>query len=246
MDSLKPNLSDQEFFNLYVKDKDWYPLQNHGLVDKDIKLQNDDNDFPNQITSYLNLLKNINIDTQSILDIGCGWGRGTNTIKKYNKQCNVLGVDIDSCFINYAKSNFKECNYIQDNLFQSKLKDLSFDIIILNCSMHFFYNRDNALQNIRKKLKNKGKIIVTDLWTKEAFVVFLKKCETNNLKILSIEDQTEDTIKSMEQDISKTYIKFKDKIDYYSIVAFTEIQEERLKLFKQNENRHYKFIIEKL
>ena len=69
MDSLKPNLSDQEFFNLYVKDKDWYPLQNHGLVDKDIKLQNDDNDFPNQITSYLNLLKNINIDTQSILDI---------------------------------------------------------------------------------------------------------------------------------------------------------------------------------
>ena len=72
MDSLKPNLSDQEFFNLYVKDKDWYPLQNHGLVDKDIKLQNDDNDFPNQITSYLNLLKNINIDTQSILDIGCG------------------------------------------------------------------------------------------------------------------------------------------------------------------------------
>ena len=73
MDSLKPNLSDQEFFNLYVKDKDWYPLQNHGLVDKDIKLQNDDNDFPNQITSYLNLLKNINIDTQSILDTDRDW-----------------------------------------------------------------------------------------------------------------------------------------------------------------------------
>jgi len=78
---MKFNLSDREFFDLYVKDNNWFPLQNHGLIDNEIKLQEDDKDFPNQITSYLNLLKDIDINTQSILDIGCGWGRGTNTIK---------------------------------------------------------------------------------------------------------------------------------------------------------------------
>ena len=83
---MKPNLSDQEFFNLYVKDNNWHPLQNHGLIDKEIKLKKEDLDFPNQITAYLNLFKNIEIDNKSVLDIGCGWGRGTYVIKKFFYQ----------------------------------------------------------------------------------------------------------------------------------------------------------------
>jgi len=243
---MKFNLSDREFFDLYVKDNNWFPLQNHGLIDNEIKLQEDDKDFPNQITSYLNLLKDIDINTQSILDIGCGWGRGTNTIKKYYKQCDVTGIDIDPYFIEYAKLNFKQCNYIQDNLFQSKLQNSFFDFIVLNCSMHFFYNYDKALQNIHKKLRHGGKIIITDFWEKEAFVIFLKKCEINNLKIVSIEDQTKNTVESMKKDISETFLKFKNKINEDSLSAFIEIQKERLQVFEENENRHYKFIIEKI
>ena len=56
---MRANLSDQEFFYLYVKDNDWYPLQNHGLIDETISLKKEDYDFPNQITAYLNLFKNI-------------------------------------------------------------------------------------------------------------------------------------------------------------------------------------------
>ena len=89
---MKPNLSDKEFFNLYVKNKDWYPLQNHGLVDNEIKLQEDDKDFPNQITTYLNLFKNIQINKHSILDLGCGWGRGTHVIKKYFKESFAVSL----------------------------------------------------------------------------------------------------------------------------------------------------------
>lgn len=243
---MKFNLSDREFFDLYVKDNNWFPLQNHGLIDNEIKLQEDDKDFPNQITSYLNLFKNIEISNQSILDIGCGWGRGTYTIKKYYKQCDVTGIDIDPYFIEYAKLNFKQCNYIQDNLFQSKLQNSFFDFIVLNCSMHFFYNYDKALQNMHKKLRHPGKIIITDFWEKEAFVIFLKKCKINNLKIVSIEDQTKNTVESMKKDISETFLKFKNKINEDSLFAFIEIQKERLQVFEENENRHYKFIIEKI
>jgi len=101
-----------------------------------------------------------------------------------------------------------------------------------------------ALQNIHKKLKHNGKVLVTDLWTKEAFIIFLQKCKENGLKILSIDDQTENTIKSMEEDISKTFLKFKDKINNDSITAFIDIQKERLEAFKKNINRHYKFVIQ--
>ena len=43
--------------------------------------------------------------------------------------------------------------------------------------MHFFYDEDTALQNIRKKLNQNGKILVTDLWTKEALIIFIQKCK---------------------------------------------------------------------
>jgi ubiquinone/menaquinone biosynthesis C-methylase UbiE len=167
-------------------------------------------------------------------------------IKKYFKQCDVTGIDIDSSFVKYAKLNFKNCNYIQDNLFETKLKDSSFNFIVLNCSMHFFYDQNVPLQNIYKKLKNNGKLLVTDLWTKEAFVIFLNKCSKNKLKIISIEDQTDNTIKSMEEDISKTFIKFKNRVDDNSIDAFIKIQKDRLEAFKKNINRHYKFVIQKI
>lgn len=241
---MKPNLSDQHFFDLYVKNKSWLPLQNHGLKDKDIILNKEDFDFPNQIKTYLNLFKNIDANNKSILDIGCGYGRGSHIIQKYFQDSIVTGTDINYSFIEYAKEKYKQCNYIQDDLYNTKIADSSFDFIILNCSMHFFYNQDIALQNIKNILKPKGYILITDLWTKEMFVIFLQKCKDNNLKIVSIEDQTNNTITAIEEDISTTFIKFKPQINNETISAFIDIQKERLQFYKQNINRHYKFVIQ--
>jgi ubiquinone/menaquinone biosynthesis C-methylase UbiE len=238
------NLSDQEFFDLYVKDNNWFPLQNHGLVDKEIQLEEEDLDFPNQVTTYLNLFKNIEIKDQSILDVGCGWGRGTHIIKKYFEKCNITGIDINSSYINYAKSHFKECNYLQDNFFNTKIKKNSFDFIVSNCSMHFFYNYSPTFNNFKKILKPGGKVLIADLWTNESLFTFLTKCKQHKMKVLSIEDLTNQTIQAMEEDVSLTFNKFKETIHKDAISAFIEIQAERLTLFKQNINRHYKFIIQ--
>jgi len=239
------NLSDQEFFNLYVKNNKWFPLQNHGLIDKEIQLKEEDLDFPNQITSYLNLFKNIEISNQSILDIGCGWGRGTHIIKKYFGKCDVTGIDINSSYIDYAKSHFKECNYLQDNFFNTKIKKNSFDFIVSNCSMHFFYNYNIPFNNFKKILKPGGEVLITDLWTNESLFTFLTKCKQHEMKVLSIEDLTNQTIQAIEEDISLTFNKFKRKIPKNAISAFIDIQSERLTFFKQNINRQYKFMIKK-
>ena len=95
---MNTNLSDQEFFNCYVKKENWQPLQNHGLVDEDVKLQKEDLDFPYQITSYLNLFKNDKIKNKKILDIGCGYGRGTYIIKKYLPDNEITGMDITNLY----------------------------------------------------------------------------------------------------------------------------------------------------
>ena len=237
------NLSDQEFFDLYVNNKDWLPFQNHGITDEEIILDKDDIDFPYQIKTYLNLLKNIETKNKSILDLGCGWGRGTYTIQKYFKDSTVTGTDINYSFIDYAKSNYKNCYFLRDNIYKTNLKSNSFDIILLNCSMHFFYDQDIVLKNIKKLLKEKGKLIVTDLFTKAMFVIFLDKLKRNNLKVLSIEDQTKNTITGMTEDILHTYNRFKGKVDTNSLLAFETVQKERLHFYQHNINRHYKFIV---
>ena len=237
------NLSDQGFFDLYVYQKDWLPLQNHGINDQEIKLNIDDIDFPYQIKTYLNLVKNIEIKNKSILDLGCGWGRGTHTIQKYYKESIVTGSDINQSFINYAKSKYKNSIFIIDDIFKTQIDDNSFDIVLMNCSMHFFYDQDIALQNIKKILKSTGQLIITDLWTQAMFLIFLDKIKKNNLKVLSIEDQTNSTIKGIKSDIIDTYDKFKGIIDQDSLYAFKNVQKERLLFYEGNINRHYKFII---
>ena len=79
------NLSDMEFFNKYVKDIRWYPLQNHGLEEfhTPFHLETADQDFPGQVNAYLDLLHEIPTTPAKILDVGCGWGRGVD-ITDYN------------------------------------------------------------------------------------------------------------------------------------------------------------------
>jgi len=233
---MKPNLSDKEFFELYVKNNNWYPLQNHGLVDNEIKLEDSDKDFPNQVTTYLNLFKNIKVKNDSVLDLGCGWGRGAHVIKKYFKESTVTGCDIEPAFIEYANANYKQCNYIVDNFHNTKIKDNSFDFIISNCSMHFFYDQDSFYKNIKKILKTNGKLLITDIWIDEAFFIFLDKCKKHKFRILNMEDLTNKTIQAMKEDINKVFPKL--------MQPFIEIQKERLNLFENNVNKQYKFTLE--
>ena len=240
---MNSNLSDQEFFNFYVKDKKWFPLQNHGLVDEDVELKEDDFDFPCQITSYLNLFKNNNIKNKSILDIGCGWGRETYTIKKYFPSNEVIGIDYNQSFIDYAKLNYKGPYYYNDDFFKTKLKLNSFDYIILNCSMHFFYNNDVIYKNLKKLLKPNGRVIITDIWTKDSINIFLEKINSHKLQIELKEDISEKTIDSMHFDIFNTFVSHWEFVQDVCVYAFLRIQRDRLRLFNDGINRQYKFIL---
>lgn len=236
------NLSDLNFLKFYIQDFDWYPLQNHGLIDLDISLKKEDLDFPNQITSYLNLIKNINIKNKNILDIGCGWGRGVDTIRKYTNSL-VVGIDKEKEFIEYAKKTYKNSYYYIDNFLKTSLKDNSFDLIISNCSCHFFYNLDNFFINIKKVLKKDGLIIISDIFSNDTYNVFFDNLTKHRLKIDLEENLSESTIDSMKDDIFNWPSKFCNKIPIYTIAALTSIQKHRLDLFERNLNKQLKFIL---
>lgn len=232
------NLSDNDFFHLYVKDKNWKPLQNHGYFDSTYVLENNDKDFPYQIISYLNLLDNINTFNKNILDIGCGFGRGTYCLQKYF-NCLITGIDIDKDFIRYALYNYKKTNFLQDDFLNTKLKENSYDIIVSNCSSHFFYNNEIFYFNLKKLLKKEGIILITDICTKDSINILENKLTKFGFKIEQMTDVSKQTIQSIEYDIATLFNRFDKNI----IKPFYDIQKERLSFFEKNIIKQYRLKI---
>lgn len=232
------NLSDYQFFFYYVKHENWLPMQNHGLYIKETK-----KDWQCQINSYLNLFKNIDYKSKNILDLGCGWGRGVDTIYN-NISKSVIGSDIDYYFITYAKDKYNK-TYLLDDFLNTSFKSNIFDIIVSNCSLHFFYNDNAFFKNVRKVLKDNGTIVLSDFFDNHRLAIFEDNLINNNFKIVLKEDLSVDTIKAMEYDVDTLKKRFEDKISPQAINAFVEIQKHRLYFFTKNDNKQYKYIIQK-
>jgi ubiquinone/menaquinone biosynthesis C-methylase UbiE len=238
MEDPKHNLSDYEFFFFYVKHENWNPMQNHGLYTDKIE-----HDWSSQINAYLNLFKDIEYKNKKILDLGCGWGRGVDIIYN-NISKNIIGSDINYDFIKYAKNKYNK-SYILDDFLNTSFKNSSFDMIISNCSLHFFYNKDAFFINIKDVLKQDGMLIVSDFFDSYRSIVFEEYLKKNQFNIMLKEDLSIDTIKAMEYDINTLNERFSDKVSLQSINAFIEIQKHRLYYFNKNDNKQYKYIITK-
>ena len=91
-------------------------MQNHGLNDSNIELKAEDMDWPMQVRAYLNLIKDIDISAKTIVDMGCGWGRGVDIISKYYDNANITGIDNEAQCIQYARQHYPNRRYLQTHL----------------------------------------------------------------------------------------------------------------------------------
>lgn len=110
-------------------------------------------------------------NVNNVLDIGCGEGYLVNCLaKKLNKK--VIGFDIsyDSFAKSYGKcKRFNTCSLIKcirgdAHETRKHFQPESFDAITLIYTLHHIKRTLIALVQIRKILKDKGKIIVGDYW----------------------------------------------------------------------------------
>ena len=90
---------------------------------------------------------------KNILDFGCGWGGFLKNIKKYK---SLNGVELRKECINYIQNNLKKI-HISDNLNSFNKK---FDIITLFHVLEHIPYQVKTLKILKKKLRNKGKIII--------------------------------------------------------------------------------------
>ena len=109
------------------------------------------------------ILKKIELTTKSdVLEIGCGLGDLSFFLGQHSTS-NILGTDLCQPFIAKASETFRLPNLTFQQLdFNSpdKLDGRKFDYIVGNGILHHLYcELDQALMNMHRLLKNKGKII---------------------------------------------------------------------------------------
>ena len=115
---------------------------------KDLNIKINNEDDLRRYKQFKKLFKG----RKKILDFGCGWGGFLNNFKKSQ---NVIGVEIRESCKKFINKKFKFNVYDDLNYIGSK-----FDIITMFHVLEHIPYQLKVLKNIKKKLKNKGKIII--------------------------------------------------------------------------------------
>lgn len=93
---------------------------------------------------------------ESILDIGCGNGIFTNTLKKYGNR--IHGVDVSSYIIDWSKRNYNDLNFSVGDSKGLQFGDKSFDLVCCFAVLYYMDKKDiiKTLDEVDRVLKDDG------------------------------------------------------------------------------------------
>jgi ubiquinone/menaquinone biosynthesis C-methylase UbiE len=111
--------------------------------------------------SLKSLEKEINEKDLIIVDYGCGPGRYCEILEKHSKQ--LYCVDIDPESLNIVRNKFKKAVILND---LSKIDGKSVDVVFMANSFHDFEDKKTAVTEIKRILKDDGRVFVID-WEKK-------------------------------------------------------------------------------
>jgi len=115
--------------------------------------------------------------SDTVLDIGCGSGMVTRKIAE-KVGCRVIGVDRSEDCIQHANKrskNKKNIKFVVGSMENLPFMDNKFDVIIASHIIEHLKDPENALCEVRKKLKKSGRLIITtpnykSLWPIAEFI----------------------------------------------------------------------------
>lgn len=179
----------------------------------------------------------------SVLDVGCGNGRLLEAFK--DREVKYLGVDNSEELIKFAKEQYPDREFSVANILElGKVPQMNFDHVFSIAVLHHLPGeklRVDALKQLKNKVKNDGKIILTvwNLWPQKKFFkliikfFLLKLIGKNKTEFGDIvfnwkgivgkrryyhafrEKELKDIAKKAELKIEKIY---KDKYNYYLVL----------------------------
>ena len=139
--------------------------------------------------------KNAN-DELLIVDIGCGNGDMLRTLADYAKENDLnfqlIGIDANPFTIAYAEklsSQYPNISYQCEDIFDSKFKTLTYDIVLCTLTLHHF--KDDEIIQLMDVFYNNARvgIVINDLERSAiAYRLFQGLCFTFQLNTMSRKD----------------------------------------------------------
>ena len=112
--------------------------------------------FHKLVLNELKLNKSI-----KILDISCGTGQLLNKLKW---RAKLYGVDISQEMLRVAKRRLGDSAILQKgDVHNLPFKDNTFDYVISTEAFHHYGDQIKALREMNRIVKNKGKVIISDI-----------------------------------------------------------------------------------
>ena len=193
--------------------------------------------FNKFLKTKINLNKNL-----KILDIGCGRANIISTLqKKYKFKSKPIGIDVVS-----NKDVKKNIIFKRVDALKYLDKHEKYDLILIKQSIHFFSKSNlNRLLNLaQKSLKNKGKILIFSLKTKNNNIPCFKKMRKNLEKSLKRDEVLFQIIKKNLKKISYTNFNFKVNISKQKYLRM--IKERYISCLLNMGNKEIKFGISEI
>ena len=106
-------------------------------------------------------IKNINWQNKRILDIGCGDGKLSLEVLNRTKARELVGIDLDEKEIAKAKK-IKDSRliFLVADALNLPFNNEEFDAIFCNISFQQFQDKEKALKEMYRVLKNNGEVII--------------------------------------------------------------------------------------
>jgi arsenite methyltransferase len=111
---------------------------------------------------------------ETCIDLGCG--KGTDLIRlreAVGEQGSVYGIDISDGMLEKARKNIEKFGYTNVRLIRSELEQLQVEsgvanLVISNCTINHASNKRAVWSEIKRVLKNGGRVVVSDIYAMEA------------------------------------------------------------------------------
>ncbi|MBI5393349.1 methyltransferase domain-containing protein [Candidatus Woesearchaeota archaeon] len=123
-----------------------------------------------------------------ILDIGCGTGQLLSHLVKELPHAELYGIDLTEAMVSLAKQKLKQHKNImvqQTSVEKMPFKDKLFDYVLTTEAFHHFPEPEKALLEMKRVLKDDGKIILIDINFGPGISYIFHKLEPGNKNIYS-------------------------------------------------------------
>lgn len=145
----------------------------------------------------VDIIKNLKIEKPKfVADFCSGTGTSTEALKECFKDAVVTGVDTSREMLRIAKIFTENINYIEDNVESVQLEEKQ-DLITIIFALHEVPQefRIIILENIKKNLKDDGKMLIVDIDT--SYIP--------SESMLSGEPYVQDYLKNIDSDVLKVF-----------------------------------------